>query len=89
MGEQILWGEAVALTRTAIHDTRTYLGAAAAGLKFPTSRTEMLQTTQIIAMTGDRSLGDYFLPFRDEEREVDPDELAAAEKALEESIVFA
>lgn len=83
-GGATTWGELVALTREALTDPATRLGAKAAGWSYPATNPELLR---IVADFGKRA--HKVLPLPREGGAVSQAEADTAAAELEESIVFA
>ena len=91
LGDAVLWGEAKLLIEEASVDPATALGAELAGWAYPASLPDLLS---LIAQIGDAKASRGVMPWamtdpRAKTTRATPDELAAAEAALEGDFVFA
>ena len=85
VGDTISWREGLALTRAALRDTSTSLGASAAGWSYPATEVQLLTLAGMFGKAARR-----VLPFDvDEDGQADSTELAEAQAALDEGITFA
>lgn len=90
VGGAVTWGETRDLIEQAAADGSTYLGAELAGWAYPASTLGLLT---LIATVGDPKSSRPLMPWvmknpREERPSSTPDEIAAAEAALEAEFVF-
>ena len=88
LGDGLSWGEAKLLLEEAAADPSTALGAELAGWAYPASTLDLLG---IVAQFGKKATEARLMPWQmaeDRAGQPTPDEIAEAEAALAESIVF-
>ena len=91
LGGAVSWGEAISLIRSVAGDPSTVLGAQLADWAYPASTPQLIS---LIAQIGDKKASRRLMPWALEnpnrkKPEFTSDEVAEAEAALEEGIVFA
>lgn len=89
LGDAVSWGEACVLVKRAALDPSTALGAELAGWAYPASMPELLT---LIAQIPSRSAAKAVMPWSmklpEQQAPATPDEIAAADSALEADFVF-
>ena len=87
LGGAVVWGEAKLLIEQAAGDGGTWLGAELAGWAYPATMPVLLG---LVAQIGDERASRRVMPWsmKREHPRATPDEIAAADAALEDEIVF-
>ncbi|MBN9210716.1 MAG: hypothetical protein J0I95_04270 [Microbacterium sp.] len=89
MGDAVSWGEACVLVKRAAADPSTALGAELAGWAYPASMPELLtMVAQIPKRDAAMAVMPWSMKLPKEQSAATPDEIAAAESALEADFVF-
>lgn len=87
LGDRLLWGEAKLLLEGAAEDTSTLLGAELAEWAYPASVVELLS---LIAQIGNEKTAKKLMPWAlpKNEPRADAAEIAEAQAALDEGLIF-
>lgn len=89
LGDAVSWGEACVLIKRAAADPSTALGAELAGWAYPASMPELLtMIAQIPSKNAAKAVMPWSMKVPQEQAPATPDEVAAANSALEADFVF-